>query len=151
MHVPREAWLCRVTRCYASAAGLPCEERASSDPGSHCDCMPDLVDHCIPDEEQGFFETERTSRVKRMDDRRRGRVWNAGDRPRSAITMTARTGWDLDPPPGGWYGEGFCPQCAADSWTCEDFKAVRRGQKRPLWALPGCCSVACRQRKFRLS
>jgi hypothetical protein len=118
---PRVSFLCPVASCYASAAGFPCEERAASSPGE-ADWCPCMMDICQMNELWDANEPmTNTSRARRRS------LMKLPDCPGLAWSPE----W-WDPPPGGQYGEGFCPMCAGDSLTSEGFKALRAGQKRRL-------------------
>ena len=96
------SWLCRVTRCYATAAtGIPCEERSVCKPGEeYCTCM------------QGI-EMWGDGMETGMSTNRR--------RPKREITgyLAEVPGWNwFGPPvPGGKCGSGFDPVRAGDSLT----------------------------------
>ena len=108
-----QSFLCRVTRCYATAAtGQPCEQRsvfASS--GAGCDCMIDLT-------LRSTHDLMRSSRY----------------RPRRERAIP----WDMEEgiygcfegPPGGLFGAGFCGQRAGDSLPAGAVRALRDRELR---------------------
>ena len=96
----KHSWLCRVSWCYATAAGSPCGEGDQRPGMANCDCMIGAWGELdgTPGEPQPVYHSANSQRVPRWD-------FDASE--------CTKFKW-LDPPPGGWYGYRFCPDRAGD-------------------------------------